>query len=178
LRQVNAGFSPITFFTASGLQRNQGLEVEGFWTPMPNYQVALSFTNIYRSKTLANNSLAGATAYEILNTDRRLGYSPEYAVGLFNKYTFNRGALKGLSLAGGANGQTSTNPRYENAFDKPDFNPSYLVADITLGYAATVFGRRVNLTLNCNNVFDRLYEKGQFGYGEPRKITFRTDFNF
>lgn len=178
LRQVNAGFSPITFFTASGLQRNQGLEVEGFWTPMPNYQVALSFTNIYRSKTLANNSLAGATAYEILNTDRRLGYSPEYAIGLFNKYTFNRGALKGLSLAGGVNGQTSTNPRYEIAFDKPDFNPSYLVADITLGYATTVFRRRVNLTLNCNNVFDRLYEKGQFGYGEPRKITFRTDFNF
>jgi outer membrane receptor protein involved in Fe transport len=178
LRQVDPGFRPVSFFTASGAQRNEGIELEGFWTPRPNYQLSLSVTNIYYSRTVSNNSLTGAAAWEILESGRRLGYSPEYAVGLFNKYTFTREALKGFSIGAGINGQTATNPRYETSQDSDGFNAAYLVADLTLGYRTKVFGRNVSYALNCNNVFDRLYYKGQFGYGEPRKITFRTDFNF
>jgi outer membrane receptor protein involved in Fe transport len=178
LRQVDPGFRPVTFFTASGKQRNQGIELEGFWTPRSNYQLSLSLTNIYFSRTLSNNSLTGANAWEILESGRRLGYSPEWAIGLFNKFTFTEGVLKGFSIAGGVNGQTKTNPRYESSQDADGFNPSYIVGDLTLGYRTKAFGRNVSYTLSCSNVADHLHYKGQFGYGDPRRITFRTDFNF
>jgi outer membrane receptor protein involved in Fe transport len=178
LRQVDPGFTPIAYFTASGEQRNEGIELEGFWTPQPNYQLSVSVAHIYFSRTVSNNSLTGANAWEILKSGRRLGYSPKYAVGVFNKYTFTRDALKGFSIGAGVNGQTATNPRYESAQDADGFNAAYLVADVTLGYRTRVFGRNVSYSLNCNNVFDRLYYKGQFGYADPRKITFRTDFSF
>ena len=83
-----------------------------------------------------------------------------------------------VSIGAGVNGQSATNPRYESSQDADGFNAAYLVADLTLGYRTKIFGRDVSYALNCNNLFDRLYYKGQFSYGEPRKITFRTDFSF
>jgi outer membrane receptor for ferric coprogen and ferric-rhodotorulic acid len=178
LRQVDPGFTPVSYWTASGEQRNEGVELEGFWTPLSNYQLSLSLTHIYFSRTVSNNALTGAAAWEILNSGRRLGYSPKYAIGLFNKYTFTREPLKGFSIGAGVNGQSATNPRYETSQDADGFNAAYLVADLTLGYRTKVFGRNVSYSLNCNNLFDRLYYKGQFSYADPRKISFRTDFNF
>ncbi len=178
LRQVDAGFRPISYFTASGRQRNQGIELEGFWTPRSNYQLSLSFTHIYFSETISNNSLTGAAAWEILESGRRLGYSPKYAIGLFNKYTFTEGRLRGFSIAAGINGQSKTNPRYESAQDSDGFNAGYIVGDLTLSYRTKAFGRDVSYTLSCTNIADHLHYKGQFGYGDPRRLTFRTDLSF
>jgi len=178
LRVIDSGFQAVRPFTAAGQQRAKGVELEVMWTPMLNYQLMLSFTDTYFSKSMKNPALTGAAQYEMVESGRRLGYSPKYSVGLFNKYTFINGRLKGFSVAAGINGMSTTMPRVENIGDAYDFSPGFVVGDLTLGYRAKFFEREIWYTLNCNNVTDKLYQKGQFAYGEPRKITFRTTFAF
>lgn len=177
LRQVDAGFVPVRFFESSGVQRNEGIEVDLVWTPRSNYQAYLSFAQIYTSKTVTDPSLTGAARYDVLNSGRRLPYAPKYTVGVFNKYTFTQGGLKGLSVGAGVNGKTAQVQRAGFA-DIADLLGGGFAADINLSYRSRIFDRPATYSLTARNVFDRLYLVGGGGYADPRQLTFRIDSNF
>jgi outer membrane receptor protein involved in Fe transport len=171
LRFVDAGFQPISFSTTTGTNKNTGFEGELIWSPMRNFQLIASATNIYDSKT-KNAALTGVERDVLLA--RRIAYSPEYAGSLFGRYTFTSGHLKGVTVGGGARGATSYAPRYDSFGDNGEFNKNYVVGDANISVATKLFDRPSTVALSVANLFDRLYSTGQFAYAEPRKISLRV----
>jgi hypothetical protein len=168
---VDVSFQPISFFTTTGSNKNIGFEGELIWSPMRNFQLIASMTNIYSSKT-KNDALTGVERDIILA--RRIAYSPEYTGSLFGRYTFTGGKLKGITVGAGARGATSYAPRYDNFGEPEDFNKSYVVGDANVSVPTKIFERPGTIALSVANVFDRLYSTGQFAYAEPRKISLRV----
>lgn len=164
------GFMPVQFFNTTGRERNEGLELELNWSVTNNYNVTLALSNIYTSKVVSNSSLQGAEKDILMH--RRLGKSPEYQGGLWNRYTFSTGRLKGLALGLGVRGQASTMPRYASYLDEENFNKAFLVWDGNITYKTKIGGLDTRFALSANNIFDRLYSQGTFAYGQVRKLEF------
>jgi outer membrane receptor for ferric coprogen and ferric-rhodotorulic acid len=119
---------------------------------------------------VSNSSLTGAERDILFN--RRLAKSPEYQGGLWNRYSFSSGRLKGLAVGAGAHGQTKTMPRYDSYLDQDGFNKAFLVFDLNLDYTTTIASKKTRLSLSVNNLTDKLYNLGTFAYGQPRKMEF------
>jgi hypothetical protein len=103
---------------------------------------------------------------------RRLGKSPEYQGGLWNRYTFSTGRLKNLAIGLGVRGQTATMPRYSSYLDEENFNKAFLVWDGNITYKTKIGGLDTRFALSANNILDHLYSQGTFAYGPVRKLEF------
>jgi len=185
LQQVNASFQPVVYNTTTGEEENQGLEAQAFYQVSSNDQVVVSLANIYSSKVVSNPQYSNpypATQVAVLTgqilLSRRLGESPQWQGGIYNKYTFSSGALKGVSIGAGLHGMTTTIPRAEAYQDSTWFHKGFAVADLSLGYSSKLFGYPTQYTLAVSNIFDRTYDYGNYGYGDPRKLNLsvRTSF--
>lgn len=183
LQIVDSGFVPVTWYNTSGVQRNQGIETQVFITPVRNFQVIVSFSNIYLSKIMSNSTYSSATtnngkteAYVLLN--RRNGKSPRYQGGVFAKYTVVHGPLKNVWVGGGVRGQTTMIATYTSYTVGPHTNPGFAVADFSAGYSRKLFGLPTDYRLAVTNVFDRLYVGGFFSYGNPRQISLAATTHF
>ncbi len=74
---------------------------------------------------------------------------------LFTKYTFTEGALKDLSIGGGARYRSGATWIQENpALGPQEFN-GMTIFDFVTGYRTEIFGTPVNLQLNISNLFDK-----------------------
>lgn len=185
LQLVNASFQPVVYETTSGEEENQGLETQVFYQLTPNDQIMVSLASIYSSRVvndIAYSDPYPATAASVLNgqilLSRRLAESPAWQGGIFNKYAFSSGVLKGSWIGAGLHGMTSTMPRSDDSQDSTWFHKGFAVVDLSVGYADKLFGRPTEYSLAVSNLFDRIYDYGNFGYGDPRELNFSVKTRF
>jgi iron complex outermembrane receptor protein len=92
--------------------------------------------------------------------------APDVMGGIWARYNFLHGSLRGVGAAAGANYVGE-----RNTFDAALKLPSYTVCDAALYYSVN----KVQLTLKVNNVFDAVHWTGGYSYnrlfpGAPRTI--------
>lgn len=104
---------------------------------------------------------------------------------LLTNYRFQSGALKGLVMGGGV---SYRDKGYRGNYDlnldgmaEELWSPGYTLANVMIGYRTQIWGRRTNLGLNVDNVFDKSYYRssrlGSGVWGEGRSFRFSARFD-
>ncbi len=182
----------IRWYTATATQENEGMEFEGVWSPIRNYQAIVSGGWMWSSKTLSDPSLAlvpGAPLATVIANKitfgNRLAYAPEFRFNVFNKYTFTNNLIgdfgRGLSIGGGARYSSEiviSNDQNFNAARGGITAGNYVVFDAVFGYPFEVFGYRLNASLNINNVLDKDYSEGNFALAPSRSYLLSLGMKF
>lgn len=134
----------IGFSVATGEVNVRGIEFEGRVSPIEGFSVIGSLSRMYSEITRANNATQG----------NRMIRVPDWSGTLWGDYTFQQGALEGLSVAGGARyvGQT-----FGDAANSLSI-PSYTLFDAALRYSFGQVGNgRLHVSLNLSNLADKRY---------------------
>jgi iron complex outermembrane receptor protein len=180
-RNINGLTTPgsVRYNVAGGVERTRGGELDLVYAPTPNYNVVFTATYMWEAKVIKDPSaVPGTIAYErIFNQGRRLANTPKYMAGLWNKYDFTTGPLKGLTTGLGIRYASKNEPR---ATDSTSLlvNPGYTLVSALVGYRTRIGGRNVAFSVNVDNLFDKLYFDGASGVGDARKIFLKTRIEF
>jgi outer membrane receptor protein involved in Fe transport len=159
----------VRWYSNGTTRRVEGGEVEVIWTPKRNYQVVASGSWLWKAKTLLDTSIAptNTTALHYAYDYRMPGVS-EYRFNMFNKYTFTRDYLRGLSVALGVRYASEMNIGNDTNWDSANGGLTagdYVVFDSNLSYAWSLGGYKIQSTLNVTNLTDKLYAEGGGAYG-------------
>lgn len=151
-----------------GEGRVRGVELEARITPFDGFSVIGAASWMDSEVTRSNNGYKG----------RQLAMVPDWTAALWGDYTFQAGALAGLSLAAGV--------RYNGESYGDSANlyriPSYTLFDAAIRYDAGHFGATaVQLALNASNLADKTYVSTCGGvsscyYGSGRVVTATARF--
>lgn len=151
---------------------------------LPVWQAALTEPTTTNIAQINSDIAALRTRIQSGNEGRALNNQADYNGSIFGNYTFDRGALKRVSLGGGFTvlGRRIIGNQVNNAFDYIKA-PAYYTLSATAGYSFKVYGRDLRLQLNINNLLDydepfyqnvRTYNgrnyRDAFYYLEPRKF--------
>lgn len=164
-------------FTASGLpisriqgeQESKGVEFEGIWLPVPNWQLQIGGTYIDAKVTKSSNPIF---------IGRRMVNVPRASGSFWTRYNLPGGHLRGLGLGLGiivqgkrlAGTPTTQTPSY--------MLPGYARFDSALYFQT----KHYDFALNVTNLLDRKYiassgENAVFP-SEPRRVTFSVNHRF
>ncbi|HVU35647.1 MAG TPA: TonB-dependent receptor [Opitutaceae bacterium] len=157
--------------------RIEGAEFEVIWTPIRNFQSVTNGSWLWTAKTIADPSIPKTAANYQIYFGNRIENVPEYKFTTFNKYTFDSGAVRGLSVGLGAR-YTSK----EIISRSVDWNPerggftagNYVVFDGTLSYPWEIFGYRLSSQFGVYNLTDQKYFDGGYVPG-PRRTWLLTN---
>ena len=162
--------------------RVQGFEYELTWTPIRNWQTVFNGSWLFTAKTIDDPRYikgSGVTADIIYGS--RIANVPEYRVNLVSKYTFDEGAVHGLSITGMMRYASKT-----VIAQTIDYNPlnggltggNYVVFDIRVSYPFEVHGQRFSVDAGLYNIFDSEYLEGQGALSPGRlfSLTLSTSF--
>jgi outer membrane receptor for ferric coprogen and ferric-rhodotorulic acid len=159
----NPGFS-----VASGKVRSRGIEAEISGEILPSWEIKAGYTYL-TTKYLEDPDNNGAVFEP---------RAPRHSVRLWNKYTFDSGALENISIGGGVTAFSS----YYRVEDGANFTQGgYAVVDLQLGYK---FNEHLHASLTVTNLLDREYYQSVGGarrqnyFGDPRAITFKIGTTF
>jgi len=146
-----------------GEGRVRGVELEGRVTPLPGFSVIGAASWMESEVTRSNNGYAG----------NELAMVPDWTTSLWGDYTFQGGALEGLSLAAGM--------RYNGKSYGDSANlyriPSYTLWDAAIRYDIGLYGAvGTQLSLNLSNLADKRFVSTCTGvsscyYGTGRTVT-------
>ena len=175
----------IRWYSNDAQQQTEGFEFDAVWTPMRNLQAIVSGSWMWQAETVADPSIAATNIARPIIFGNRLPFAPKYRFNFFPKYTFTEGVLGGW----GRGASTGFGFRYASQIiisNDQNFNASrggltagnYTVFDAVFGYPVEVYGYRMNLTLNINNVFNKDYSEGGLNLSPPRTWTLTTGFKF
>ncbi len=167
----------IFFVTTSGLERSQGLELDLIWTPNTNYQLLLAYSYTWDAKLVSNPALEVGSVAEQVLIGRRLRTAPDHLFSMFNKYTFSKGPLKGVSLGGGFRYTGEHGPLNHN-FQFNLINESSFIVDAFIGYKTKVGNSDVSFMLNFENLTDSEYFVGNRAAGDPLKVFLSSKITF
>ncbi|WP_374012769.1 TonB-dependent siderophore receptor [Pseudoxanthomonas koreensis] len=148
----------------------RGVELEGRITPLEGFSVIGAASWMDSEVTRSNNGYAG----------KQLTMVPDWTAALWADYTFQAGALSGLSLAAGVryNGQSYGDSA--NAF----LIPAYTLWDAAIRYdAGTHGGVATRLAVNLSNLADREFISTCISvsacyYGTGRSVTASATFSW
>jgi len=178
----------VTFFTGGGARATEGIDGDLVWSPQRNFQVLANFTYTWKAEIEKGLATSPGTGFRADGTSQvlplispngtRLVRVPKFAGGLFGKYSFTDGALKGYAFGFGA--------RYTGDhiifFGGPDFQnftqKSYVIVDASVGREFNVLGRKTQLTLNVSNLADKRYVDGTYTPGPPRRVQLTVRIQF
>ncbi|MGH6762082.1 MAG: TonB-dependent siderophore receptor [Phyllobacterium sp.] len=162
LTKQNVVVGPFLGKSQIGEVNSRGLEIEAQANITDAWRVTAAFTAFDLEVTEdANTALIGKRPYLI----------PETQASVFVDYTFQGGALEGLSVGGGL--------RYVGSSYADEMNTlkvsAVTLADLRLGYSKNSWGVDVNVT----NLFNKEYVSGCQGalscaYGEGRKALLKV----
>jgi iron complex outermembrane receptor protein len=163
----NPGFSVQT-----GEIRSRGAEVEAHVNITPNWSVVGAYAFLDNDITKANDGTEGNTPAQF----------PRHMASLWSDYTFDTGALNGLTLGGGVRYVGSSFGDNENSFKVP----SYTLFDASLQYDLGALGTSLDgwkLGVNATNLLDRKYVASCNGdsfcaYGLRRTVLARLSFQW
>jgi iron complex outermembrane receptor protein len=146
LTQTNIGESdPIdpTFVIPVGDVRTRGLELDISGKITDNFSLIAAYTHFFEAEIIKNNSgLEG----------NRLANAPRNSFGIYGKYGFTNGALRGLSLGGGIVYVDERAGDNANTFNVP----SYVRVDLGAAYKVS----NVTFRLAIENLFNERYVSG------------------
>jgi len=163
-------------FEAAGLVRSKGFELEVQGALTPNWQLAAGYTYVNAEYVRDANP---ANEGKNFNT-----YTPHRQFKLSTLYRFS-GALQAWRVGGSLYHQSRI--YNEGTVDGVSFRSkqkAYALADLVLGYRVN---KQLDLQLNVNNLFDRVYYKGVGGdvlwgptdsYGDPRNFMLTAKYTF
>ncbi len=161
----------LRFYGVSGLERSQGIEVDLIWTPTENYQLLFSWGWMWEAEIVSNPQWAEDDLNRVIQIGRRADGAPEHMLSVWNKYTFAKGPLEGLSLGLGAHHTSSQGQNFGLRFYN-SFSEAATIVDAMVGYTTTVFERRTSFNLTVRNLTDEFYTLGT-DYNEPIKFWFK-----
>lgn len=105
---------------------------------------------------------------------------------LVTNYTFGEGPFKGVTVGGGFQFRgrqfQGIFDRNRDGFAEQIFAPGYTLWNLQFGYAATIFRRRTQFSLNVFNLSDATYYRvaslssGSWGVGRTFRASVRTQF--
>ena len=169
----------VQYTVAGGLERTQGAELDLVYQPTGNYQLLVSGAWMWTSKVVQDPSRAPGTINHdrAFNQGRRLRNTPELTGAVWNKYTFEHTALKGLEIGLGVRYVGEEEPRATDVTTSLK-NPAFTVANAMLGYQTRLGGHPLHLGLNVDNLFDRIYYEGNTMVSDPRKIYFKVRMDY
>lgn len=167
----------VTFRSADGLERSRGLELDLTWSPNRNYQALVAYAYLWEAKLVSDPNYVPGTLYHSIQIGRRLRTTPEHTFSFFNRYKFTDGALKGLSIGGGARYTGEHGPLNHNA-QFNIINDSSLVFDAFVKYKTKLFNRDTTFQLNIENLTDEFYIIGNRSAGDPRKFYLSANMSF
>jgi iron complex outermembrane recepter protein len=162
LTQTNLGEtdpSDSTFVIPVGDVRTRGLELDISGKITDNFSLIAAYTHFFEAEIIKNNSgLQG----------NRLANAPGNSFGIYGKYEFTNGSLRGLSLGGGVvyvSGRAGDNA---NTFDLP----GYVRVDLGAAYKVN----NTTLRLAVENLFNEKYASGSqnranITQGRPLAVT-------
>ena len=182
----------VRWYTASATQENEGLEFEGIWTPVRNYQAVVSGGWMWSSKTLSDpslnivaNSPAGTVISRNIVFGNRLAYAPEFRFNVFNKYTFTNNFAgyygRGVSIGLGARYASEiiiSNDQNFNAARGGITAGNYVVFDGVISYPIELLGYKLHGTLTINNMLDKDYSEGNFALAPARSYMLTVGMKF
>lgn len=153
-----------------GLQRTEGLDLDVTYSPMPNLQFVMTYANVWFAETVADPQTPQQVGVRLRNT-------PKHAFGLFGKYTFTSGPLKGFYF--GASGQYRSTFNFHDSWDVPAQVDNYRVVDLLFGYRVNLRDKReLTFSLNVNNVTNERFLDFQYLWNEPVTVRFNVDYRF
>lgn len=180
-RNVNGLSTPgsVRYNIAGGVERSRGTELDLVYSPVRHYQVVVSASYMWEAKVLEDPSaLPGTIIYErIFKQGRRLRNAPKFSSGLWNKYDFTTGPLKGFAAGLGVRYSSQVEPRATDSTTLL-YNPAFTVVSALVSYRTRVTNHALTFSLNVDNLFDKLYYEGNTGASDPRKIFFKANVSF
>lgn len=163
-----------------GESRVRGIEFEARITPVEGFSVIGAVSRMDSEYLRSNNVYEG----------KDLAMVPDWLASLWGDYTFQAGALRGLSLAAGLryNGESyivgNSRSIVGGADRYPDTIPSYTLWDAAIRYdLSRLVDANVLLSLNASNLTDKRYVTTCTGtsscwYGSGRTVTANVRWNW
>lgn len=168
VRERELNITPL--WIMGGAQRTEGMDVDITYTPVRNLQFVLAYANMWFAKTVADQQVPQQVGV-------RLRHSPEHALGLFGKYTFLNGPLKGFYV--GASGLYRSAFNFHDSWDVPYQITNFRSLDLLAGYRLPIKdGRQLGFVLNVNNVTNNRYLDLQYLWNEPVNWRLSVDYRF
>lgn len=181
----------ITFESQGTVDQSEGVEAEVTWSPLDNWQVYATGT-LMNIKTTSFEAPPLRPAGDPLVKDYAAyvaGYneavnlikgavpegSAERLASLWTRYTFRRGALKGLWVAGGG---TYTSPKAGRTANPYFYLGSYALLDATLGYDWAMAKTHWSLQLSGKNLTNKDYLPANQARGLPRRFVLSAIVKF
>jgi outer membrane receptor protein involved in Fe transport len=183
----------IRWFSASATQETEGVEFDGVWTPMRNWQAVISGSWMWTARTVSDPSLTTITPATPQSTivardivfGNRIPFAPEYRFNVFNKYTFDHDLVgdfgRGVSLGLGARYASEIiigNDVNFNAANGGLTAGNYLVFQTNVSVPFEVLGYKMSATLNVDNVTNKNYSEGGSNLSPPRSYMFTLGMKF
>lgn len=165
----------VRYYVNGGLERAEGFETEILATPVPGWQLLLSYTHYFEADVVSDPSLADFQAEAVIG--QGLPNVSEDRLSIWTNYEFQDGRLEGFSIGGGLRYASESKPFvYDWQYDIT--NKSYTVYDARLAYKFEAFKGNWNLALNVKNVTDKLYSSGGLGFSPPRSWIVSLDYTY
>ncbi len=167
-RERELNITPL--WVLGGVQRTEGLDLDVTYSPTPNLQFVFTYANMWFAETVADPQTPQQVGV-------RLRHTPKHSLGLFGKYTFDSGALKGFYV--GASGLYRSKFNFHDSWDVPATIDNYRVVDLLFGYKRPLRdGRELTVALNINNVTDQQYLDFQYLWADPVNWKLSVGFDF
>ncbi|XXQ68647.1 TonB-dependent siderophore receptor [Neisseriaceae bacterium B1] len=156
--------------------KRRGIELQANANLTENWTAALSYTYI-KSDTTSNDSWLLSVSPHLKHY--RTALFPRHSAALRTAYTFNQGALNGLTLGGGLRYVGSSTSEYPYAEPYAGSKvPSVTLVDLFARYR---FADKWTAQLNVENVGNKTYISGcdwYCYYGEKRRINASISYAF
>lgn len=168
-----------------GTQESDGFEADLIYTPLPNWQNVISYGyNDARTTESPLQSLPTDPAADASGLVDIVGLANEGSAknnfGVWTRYKFTQGALKGLAIGGGGywrQGPIQLFPTFQNRFVRQEEDIYEL--NFFANYSTTkLFGKSTTFGLNVTNVTDEVFWVSRGLYVQPRKFLLSMSVNF
>ena len=171
----------VRWYSNSSTRKVEGSEAEIIWTPSRNYQVLANGSWLWTARTIADPRYfdpakppADATVAQIQTNSQntyftyafRMPNVPEYRFSAFNKYTFDEGQLRGLSLTLGLRYASVMNIANDINTDSKHGGVTagnYVVFDGGASFPWVLHGFAIGTSLQISNLTNRDYNEGSGG---------------
>jgi iron complex outermembrane receptor protein len=182
LSQTNAAGAVVIYNVQSGEQRSRGVELDLTITPVPNWQVYLSYSymdarilevtgndDAILAQDPASLDPAGQLNYKNVSLlhGARLAMSAPQLANLWTRYDFASGSLQGVYLGGGVNIVSDQTLLPDGP---PSSRQSYMLVNALAGYSWLSGGRRLSLELAGRNLGGATYRPSQSTRARPREV--------
>jgi iron complex outermembrane recepter protein len=164
------GGDVVAYYLFGNAQKVRGAQMDINWQVSRNLQLIAQWNHFLQAENVAPQANPLMIGIPIFAQAKDVG-------SVWAKYQPLDGSWKGFILGGGLRYNSAT--RIGSDFNaNPVPIPSFIVADLLLGYQARLFDRKVDFRLNVKNLFDKTYREGGGAFGSDRRIMLSASTRF